>query len=372
MKKIAVITSTRADWGLLHPLVEELDRRGHRPLIIATYAHLFPEMGDTIQEMVDDGYPPTMSVPARRGRDEAVADAVTGFSKAFRFLKPDLIVILGDRFEMLGVATSALLSGIPIAHIAGGTISQGAIDDSVRNAISQLASLHFPETDKGRRRLILMGADPADVVTSGALGVFNTLHVPAVSPDEIGRFLDFELGESFLLGTFHPETRDCSLSSVEQMNVWLEGLEKALEENPELRMLLTFPNTDTEPTPLISLLFTFQAAHPGRVKVAPSLGRVRFINAARYAAAVAGNSSSGIVEVPSLGTPVVNVGRRQQGRQCSKAVIHTPLESTAIAKAIREALSTDAKLLAESTPNPYFREDTPAIIADRLLSFINP
>lgn len=365
--KIAVVTGTRADWGLLHPLVNELTERGERPMVIATYAHLFPEMGDTIQELVEDGFPPMMSVPTRRPAPEAVADAVTGFTKAFSFLKPDITVILGDRLESLGVATAATLAGVPIAHIAGGTVSSGAIDDVFRDAISQLATLHFPETEKGRRRLLLMGAKGENVVTAGALGVFNALHVPIVEPSELDKHLDFELGDQFLLGTFHPATARGTKEPIEQMKIWLDGLEETLDSNPGLRMLLTFPNTDTDPTALLSRLFTFRSSFPDRVKVTPSLGRVRYLNAARYAAVVAGNSSSGLVEIPSLGTPVVNVGERQEGRQCSKAVIHCDLDSRAISKAISYSLTTNAKLLAESTPNPYFRENTPGVIASRIL-----
>lgn len=371
---ISIVTSTRADWGLLFPLVKELNAKGHKPNIIATYAHLFPEMGDTISELVEDGFPPTMSVPTRRKPEEAVGDAVTGFSKAFRFLKPNLVVILGDRLEMMGVATSATLSGIPIAHIAGGTVSRGAFDDAFRNAISQMATLHFPETDKARRKLVLMGAKPELTITAGALGVWNVLHTPQVPLEELEAFLDFKTGSRFLLGTFHPETRVAAegsvpLSPVEQMKVWIEGLRETLTRVPDLNMLLTFPNTDTDPTSLLSQLFTFQTANPGRVKVVPSLGRIRYINCARYAAAVVGNSSSGIVEIPSLGVPVVNVGSRQEGRQCSKAVIHTPLKTRNIADGIVSALTTDARLFAESAPNPYYRENTPSIIADALLSY---
>lgn len=364
--KIAVATSTRADWGLLYPLVKELSERGHRPIIIATYAHLFPEMGDTIQELVADGFPPTMSVPSRKEPHEAVADTVTGFTKALDFLKPDVLVILGDRLEMTGVATAALLKRVPIAHIAGGTVSEGAFDDSIRNAISQMATWHFPETEKGRRRLILMGARPENVVTAGALGVFNTMAVPDISLDEIEKFLDFELGNQYLLATYHPATLS-DLSAVEQMKIWISGLDRALKENPNLKLLLTFPNTDSDPTPLLSQLFTFETANRDRVKVVSSLGRVRYINAARHAAAVAGNSSSGIVEIPSTGTPVIDVGIRQLGRQRSKAVIHADLNDDSIAEAISLALSEEARKKAAETPNPYFKQNTPSIIADRLI-----
>lgn len=367
--KIAIITSTRADWGLLYPLARELSDRGTRPIIIATYAHLLSEMGDTIQELIDDGFTPTMSVPARRPVHEAVADTMTGFTKAFSFLKPDVAIVLGDRIEMSGVATAALLQKVPLVHIAGGTVSEGAIDDSIRNAISQMATYHFPETEKGRRKLILMGADPAKTVTAGALGVYNTINEPEISLDELESHLDFELGGKYLLGTFHPATLS-DLSPVEQMKIWIRGLEMALEKDPELKMLLTFPNMDSDPTPLMSLLFTFQTEHRERVKVVANLGRKRYINAARHASVVAGNSSSGIVELPSVGVPIVDVGIRQQGRQRSKAIIHTPLDAEKIAGAIIKALTPEARETARTTPNPYFKAETPKIIADYLLNFI--
>ena len=372
IKKIAIVTSTRADWGLLLPLIKELSANssGDKPTIIATYMHLFTEMGDTISELVADGFPPTMSVPARMDAPEAVADTVTGFSKAFRFLKPEMVVVLGDRFEILGVATAALLQRIPIAHIAGGTLSEGAYDNSIRNAISQMATLHFPETNKGRRKLVLMGAEPDNVVTSGALGVYNALNTPLMSKRELEESIGFELGYNYLLGTFHPATLS-SLSPGEQMGIWLEGLKASLDNHPELKILLTFPNTDNEPNQLLSLMFTFASAYRDRVKIVDSLGRIRYLSAASMASVVAGNSSSGIVEIPSLGVPVVNVGDRQKGRQCSKAVIHVPLQSAKIADGIGKAIKPSSKETAEATPNPYHKERTPAIIASKILDFLS-
>lgn len=369
MKKIAVATSTRADWGLLHPLVSELTERGMKPLIIATYAHLFPEMGDTISELVEDGFPPTMSVPARREPREAIGDEITGFSKAFSFLKPDVVVILGDRMEMLGVAAAALLGRVPIAHIAGGTVSEGAVDDAIRNSISQMATLHFPETEKGRRKLILAGLNPADITTAGALGVYNTSAVAPISKQDLESFLDFKLGDNYILGTFHPATLS-DTEPVEQMKIWLEALRTMLEDVEGLKILLTFPNTDSDATPLLSLMYTFRSEYPDRVKIVSSLGRARYINAARHAAVVAGNSSSGIVEIPSLGIPVVDIGIRQQGRQRSRAVIHAPLEKDEIVKSLKYGLSQEARRLAQTAPNPYFKADTPKVIADKLIDFV--
>ena len=370
-KKIVIATSTRADWGLLYPLVKELSGRDDcNPIVIATYMHLFPEMGDTISELVADGFPPAMSIPARMEAPEAVADTVTGFSKAFRYFKPDMAVVLGDRFEIQGVAMAALLQRIPLAHIAGGTVSKGALDDSIRNSISQMAQVHFPETAKGRQRLILMGADPEFTVASGALGVYNALNTPLMPLKELEQSIDFELGEKFLLGTFHPATA-IDMKAGDQMQIWLDALDMALNENESLNILLTFPNTDNEPNQLLSLMFTFATKWRGRVKIVDSLGRVRYLSAAAKAAVVAGNSSSGIVEIPSLKVPVVNVGSRQEGRLCSKAVIHAPLEAKAIARAIGEALTPEATRRANTLPNPYYRSNTPQLIADTILSYCN-
>ena len=366
MKKIAIATSTRADWGLLFPLVKELTDRGNKPQIIATYAHLFPEMGDTISELVADGFPPTMSVPTRRAPQEAVADAITGISKALRFLKPDILVVLGDRLEIMGVATAALLERVALAHIAGGTVSEGAFDDAIRNSISQMATLHFPETEKGRRKLILMGASPENVVTAGALGVYNVGNVPEMPREELEKFLEFKLGDRYLLGTFHPATLS-EQTPIEQMKIWLEGLDLILQNDPDLKILLTFPNTDSDATPLLSRMFCFEKENKERVKIVSSLGRIRYINAARQAAVVAGNSSSGIVELPSVGIPIVDVGIRQRGRQRSKAVIHSPLKAQAIAEAVQLALRPESRELARELPNPYFKADTPALIADKLM-----
>lgn len=375
IKKIAIVTGTRADWGLLLPLVKEISARAEngepvKPLVIATYAHLFPEMGDTISELVEDGFPPVMSVPARMDAAESVADTVTGFSKAFRFLRPDMVVVLGDRAEMLGVATAALLCKIPLAHIAGGTVSLGAYDNAIRHSISQMATLHFPETERGRRKLILMGANPKYVTAAGATGVYNTTHTPLISQKELEQSIGFELGEKFILGTFHPATLS-ELSAGDQMKIWLEGLQMALDADPDLKILLTFPNTDAEPNQLISLMFTFAANNRERVKIVDSLGRIRYLSAASLSKAVAGNSSSGIVEIPSLGIPVVNVGDRQRGRQCSKAVIHVPLDSASIAEGLALALTPEAKEMAGTTSNPYYKEDTPSIIYNKISDFLD-
>lgn len=364
--EIAIATGTRADWGLLLPLARAL-REDHGVHVIATYMHLFPDMGHTVDEIRADGFDPD-TVETPRQPAEATAAATAGFSRVLRSLRPDCIVILGDRFEMLGVASAALLERVPIVHIAGGTVSEGAFDDSVRNAISCMASLHFPETDMCAARLRAMGVAENNVVVSGALGVWNAGHTPLLSLGQLEESIGFRLGERFLLGTFHPATLE-RLNPREQMREWLMAVKDTLDSHPEMTALLTYPNSDTDPAPLIEMMHALERDMPGRVKVVSSLGRVRYLSASRLAAVVSGNSSSGIVEVPSAGTPVVDTGIRQQGRERSRAVIHAPLERAAITAAHNLALSPECAAAAAMTPNPYYRDDTPGIMTRAIRDF---
>lgn len=366
MKKIAIATGTRADWGLLLPLALELRELGCEPAILVTYAHLFKELGDTVEEIINDGFVPTAEIKARMNSPEAVADTVEGFSKYFKSERPDYVIILGDRFEMLGVATAALLTDIKIAHIAGGTTSLGAYDDAIRHSISKMATLHFPETKRGRDRLILMGEDRESITVAGALGVYNALHTPLMSRRQLSESLEFDLSGDLILGTYHPATIS-ELNPVEQMDIWLEGMERAISNNGNLKFLLTYPNSDTDPHLLVERMERFRHRYPERVFVYPSLGRVRYLSAANEATAVIGNSSSGIVEIPSLGTPVLDIGNRQSGRERSKAVSHCELYPQAIVEGIKRVTTPGFIQLAKETPNPYYKDNTPRLIAEKIL-----
>lgn len=365
---IAIATSTRADWGLLKPLADELRTRGENPLVIATFMHLFEEQGFTVREIIADGYEP-LRVSAPRQPSEATAAVLTGFASIFRTYRPDAVIVLGDRFEMLGVASAALIERIPLIHIAGGTVSAGAIDDSVRNAISQLADLHFPETDGCADRLKKMGIPDNRICVTGAMGVWNAMNIPLMSMQNLKDSIGFDLGDKFILGTLHPATLD-TLSPVEQMSEWLNAISDLLNETPGLTALLTYPNSDTDTSPLIGMLHKFESERPDKVKVISSLGRVRYLSAAKLATIVTGNSSSGIVEVPSTGTPVVDCGIRQEGRERSAAVLHSPLEQKHITETMRLALSEDIQAKAGKTPNPYYKPGSPVIIAESILQYL--
>lgn len=361
--KIDVATGTRADWGIMLPLLRTLAARGCGLRILATYMHLFGDMGHTVDEIRADGFDP-VEIPLPRDPAEATGAAVAGFSHALRASLPDCLLLLGDRFEMLGAATAALLTGVPVVHIAGGTVSEGAFDDSIRNAISKMATLHLVETELCRHRLLQMGENPSAVVRTGALGVWNALNVGRLDRRALAARIGFDPGEKFIMATYHPETL-ASLPATRQLSIFLSGLRMALEADPHLRVIITAPNSDTDPAPLIALIHAFAAESPERVCYVRSLGRVGYLSAVALSRGVVGNSSSGIVETPSLGVPTVNVGDRQKGRERGEGVYDVPLMAESVAEGVRRAVSAPVVKRYES---PYFGGDVPAVMADSIFA----
>lgn len=354
--KIAIATGTRADWGLLHPLALRLSEAATDVAVIATHQHLMPEMGSTLTEILNDGFQPAAQFEAY-GENAAriMAMAAKGAADSLPLIAPDAIIILGDRCEMLGIASAALLLGIPIIHIAGGTISEGAFDDSVRHAISKMATLHFPETQESARRLLRMGEAEDSVFPVGAIGVENALKLPLMSRQELTDSLDgWDPGKDFLLITMHAATLESDSPLVIQ-NYLLDELEK-LPEN--YKLLLTYPNSDIDPRPLISSLHDFEARDPERIKVIPSLGKRRYLSVVALSRGVVGNSSSGLVEVPSLGVPTLNIGIRQQGRECGHSVLHVEATPDGIARGLRCILLPEMQKIAAQRINPYQGNDT--------------
>ena len=221
--KIAIATGTRADWGLLQPVASSLRNAGVETLVIALHQHLIPEMGNTVEEIINDGFLPVARIPASGSPARIMTQAAAGITDTLAGINPDALLILGDRCEMLGVASAALLSGVPIIHIAGGTISEGAFDDSVRHAISKMATLHFPETDKSADRLIQMGENPDSVVVAGAIGVQNSLNLPKWSRQQLSESLGWDPGTDFLVVTLHAATLE-SYSPLEVQQNMLQAL----------------------------------------------------------------------------------------------------------------------------------------------------
>lgn len=373
LRKYLFLTGTRADWGLLLPLARLLRERGDRVEVAATNMHLDPALGHTVDELVADGFSPAFTIPASGSPSEIAAAAAAGFPAAFRAMAPDATVILGDRCEMLGAATAALLEGVPIVHIAGGTVSEGAFDDSIRHAITKMATLHLVETEDCRRRVVAMGEQPDRVVTVGSIGVWNVINTPDIPAEELERDLGMRFSQRTVLATLHAATLDPG-SPGSRMQAMLEAFGRAMERYTEagdsqLRFIITYPNNDVDPAPQIELIREFASRWPGRVTVVPSLGRRRYAAVLRRACAVVGNSSGGIVEVPSAGIPTLDIGSRQAGRQRAASVFSCGPEADDILRGLDTVLSDEALTIAARRENPYARPDTPQIMADAIEAF---
>ena len=363
-RKVCIATGTRAEWGLLSGIARELaSNPGIELQIIATNMHLDPRYGMTVNEITADGFTVDERVPipplgdSEADRARAMAMCALGFTDALERLTPDLIVILGDRFEMLAVASVATIMRIPIVHIAGGEITRGAIDDSIRHAITKMASLHLTSTADYRARVIAMGEEPKRVINTGAIGVYNAMNEKLISRRELEESLGFELGDNTLLVTMHPVTMDPTDSAV-----YMQALLDSLNGFKENNILFTYPNNDARGEVIINMIKEYAEKNPGRVHVVPSLGKVRYLSALKCVRAVVGNSSSGIVEVPSMKIPTVDIGDRQQGRLAADSVIHCGATKSEITRALSLALSERWQEKAHATVNPYYMRDTLKLI----------
>lgn len=361
---IAVITSTRADWGLLSPVASELRRRGLTMSVIAANMHFIARLGDTCREIEADGF----SIAARimPGPNPAATAAATlsGTADALTHLHPDGVLLLGDRYEMLAAAQAAAIARIPIVHIAGGTVSEGAFDDSFRHAITKMAALHLVETDDCRRRVMQLGEDPAAIVVTGAIGLHNLLAADVMPRHTLEESLGFSLGDDCLLATMHPAT----LSELEPQTQMANFLEALGSLDQSHRIIITYPNNDTDPEPLIAMIERF-AADRSHVKAVPSLGMRRYAAALHCVSAVVGNSSSGIVEAPSAGIPTLDVGPRQLRRTAAPSVLHCGETTPEIAEGLHTVLSPRLREIAARRENPYYRPDTLRLMCDAICNF---
>ena len=367
-RKVCIVTGTRAEWGLLSGIAKGLKSRDDIELqIVATNMHLEARYGHTIDCIIADGFEVDQRVPmavegdSRAMTAKAMARCLDGMVDAFARLNRDLIVILGDRYEMLSVASAATLMCIPIVHLHGGEISEGAIDDSIRHAITKLSSLHLTATEEYRNRVIQMGEHPDRVINTGAIGVYNVAHIQPLSLEDLSKSLGFEFDSKTLLVTYHPATLDDA-----DVSQRCKDLLDALDAFPEYKVIITYPNNDAQGRVIIDMIEQYASAHSERVLVIPSLGLHRYISALHYVSAVIGNSSSGIIEVPSLHIPTVNVGIRQQGRMASDSVINCADDKDSIVNAISFALSAEGQNRAKYADNPYCKENTLELIVEAI------
>ena len=361
MRKVCIFTGTRAEYGIMSRLFSLIDNDADLQLqIIATNMHLSPEFGLTYKEIEADGFhidkkvEMLLSSDTPNGTIKSMGLALIGFADALGDLKPDVAVILGDRYEMLAAAEACLIYKIPVAHLYGGEITEGAYDDAIRHCISKLSHLHFTSTEEYRNRVIQLGESPERVKYVGALGVDNIRNEEIMSLEELEDSLKFKLGEKFLLVTFHPVTME-NATAAEQC----DSLLKALSEiNSNFKLLFTLPNSDTDGRVIINKINDYVSAHSDKAFAITSLGKRRYYSALKFATAVVGNSSSGLVEAPSFHIPTLNIGNRQQGRTRGESVIDVVATYEGIREGLNIALSTDFINRAKNAHNPYEKENT--------------
>lgn len=340
MRTIAVVTSTRAEYGILYPLIRRILSDPDLSLqLYVTGTHLSEKHGYTIKEIEKDNVPIYKKIPILEEGNSSVditrtmANAMTGFSKYFHESRSDMLVLLGDRTEILAVALAAMNENIPIAHIHGGEVTEGAVDDAVRHCLSKLSYLHFTSTEVYRHRVIQLGETPDRVFNVGALSTENILNVPLISREKLFYEIGIKTELPLVTVTFHPVTKEQGEEIVQT-----QSLIEAMKVHPEYFYLITMANADAGGDMVNMLMKQFEEDAPdGNVKVVASLGMRRYLSAVRESGFVLGNSSSGIIEAPVMGTPTVNVGDRQKGRLQAGSIINCDADTSDIADAMEKA-----------------------------------
>lgn len=360
MRKICVVTGSRAEYGLLSRLMRLIKDDSELCLqIIATNMHLSPVFGLTYKEIEKDGFQINKKVEMLLSSDTANATAksvglaIIGFADAYEDLKPDMLLVLGDRYEILAAVASALFHRIPVAHLYGGEVTEGAYDDAIRHAITKMSHLHFTSTEEYHNRVIQLGEEPNRVFNVGALGIDNIKFLKLLSRQDLEESLNFQIQGKCVLVTFHPVTLENNTAE-EQM----QSLLQALESVADLRIIFTLPNSDTNGRIIIQMINQFVEKNKIRSIAFTSLGQIRYLSALQYVSAVVGNSSSGIIEVPFFGIPTLNIGNRQKGRLKANSVLDCEPFLSSIREKLLLVLSVQMKNIGQMVTSPYFKENT--------------
>lgn len=350
-RKICVVTGSRAEYGLLYTLMKEIEKDNDLQLqLVVTGMHLSPEFGLTYQEIEKDGFTINYKIEMLLSTDTSIGVAksigvgIIGFADAFEQLKPDVLILLGDRYEIFAAAQAALVAKIPIAHIAGGDITEGSFDEAIRHSITKMSHLHFVTNEDSKKIVKQLGEDPSRIFNVGSPGIDRIMSLKLLDRRKLEKLLDFTFLEKNLLITFHPVTLDYQ-HSTQQFKELLEALHSL---GPNVGLMFTKPNADPEGQGIIKLLDNFIAIHSNAV-VYTSLGQLIYFSLIAEVDAVVGNSSSGVYEVPSFKKPTVNIGDRQEGRILASSVINCAPEKYEIEKAINQAFIKDCS----DVVNPY-------------------
>lgn len=374
-KHIAVVTSTRADYGILKPLVERLKKEKEFSAgLLVTGMHLSESFGMTVQEIERDGNPIDARLPVPEEGDlpkdisDTMANTLRSFAEYFSAYRPDLLIVLGDRYEILAVCIAAMNEGIPIAHLHGGETTEGAIDECVRHAITKMSYLHFTATEKYRERVIQLGEAPERVFCVGALGVENVCRASLMTEEALRAELG--LAEApYISVTFHPVTMEQGQAE-RQVQELLTAMDEFSAEHKTVQYIVTKANADAGGRSINRILEEY-AKNRDNVHLYTSLGMYRYLSSLKYCAFVLGNSSSGIIEAPSFGIPTVNIGDRQKGRIQAESVINCLPGAESILQAMDKAISSEYRAFCRNVKNPYGRGDTSEKITEVIRKYLS-
>jgi len=355
-RKICVVTGTRAEYGLLYWLMKEIENDSDLELqLIVTGAHLSPEFGLTYKVIekefkINKKIEMLLSSDTSIGISKSMGLAQISFAEAYEELKPDLLVVLGDRYEIFSATSSAMIARIPIAHLHGGETTEGAFDEAIRHSITKMSHLHFTATNEYKNRVIQLGENPNRVFNVGGLGLDNIFKLKLLSKEEFETSIDFKLKQKNIIVTFHPTTLE-NFSAQEQFSNLLEVID-SLEDTLSI---FTKANSDTDGRVINAMIDEYVKKNSNRAIAFTSLGQLRYLSALQYVDAMIGNSSSGLIEAPSFKIGTINIGDRQKGRLMAKSVINAKTDTDSIKNAFSQLYSSEFIAVLEDVLNPYGR-----------------
>ena len=353
-KKITVLTATRAEYGLLRPIIQALMAcKEFEVSVVVTGAHLSPEFGLTYQEIVKDGIKIDKKIEILLSSDTPVSIsksmglAMISFAEYFDEKKPDALLVLGDRYETLAVCCAAMNARIPIVHLYGGETTEGAVDEAIRHSISKMSYLHFTSTEEYRNRVIQLGEHPERVYAVGGVGIENAMRMELLSKEELEQSINFALDKPYAVVTFHPVTLEEG-----QAEAQFKEILNAFSKHKEMKYIITKANADASGRIINKMIDEYVLENVNCVAF-ESLGALRYLSALKYATMVIGNSSSGLVEVPSFKIPTINIGDRQKGRLQAESVINCEPTEAEVLVAMDKACNEQFRLVCAEVMNPY-------------------
>ncbi len=371
MKRICVVTGTRAEFGLLRPLIQAIKDDADFVLqLVATGMHLSAEFGYTITDIEQEGFCVDKKVECLLSSDSAVgvsksvALAISGFADAFADLQPDLIIVLGDRTEILGAVIAATSANIPIAHLHGGETTEGAYDEGIRHAITKFSHLHFTCTETYRKRVIQLGENPDTVFNVGAIGIDSIKKLPLLNKEDFEKAINFKLNKRNLLVTYHPVTLE-----KESPKQTFQNILDVLDKQENCNIIFTYANSDKNGRIINTMIEDYVAKNPEKSICYPSMGQLRYLSALQFVDAVVGNSSSGIDEVPAFNIPTINIGDRQKGRILSESIIQTDITKDEISESVNKSFDNDFRKQIQNQNQIYGNGNTTSNIMDILKKY---